>query len=138
MPSKIAFAALSAAAAFAPAIAAASEPMATFSLELVGTVPVICRAELSNSVVAPQAGLVSLGRMDEFCNDPNGYEVYAEHSPELADAVLVVDGVEMPLSAGGVTRVAKSDGAGIASRSVELRLADGRAGGTLSFRVVAL
>ncbi len=46
----------------------------------------------------------------------------------------------MPLSAEGPTRVSRSDHADIATRSIELRLPDGRtvASGTLSFRVVAL
>ena len=111
--------------------AAAATP--SFTLELTGHVPTICYAEV-------QLDVARLGTIDEFCNGANGYEVYAEHSPELADAVLVVDGVEVPLSASGPTRVSRSDHADIATRSLELRLPDGRAApnGTLSFRVVAL
>jgi uncharacterized protein YfaP (DUF2135 family) len=136
MLSKIALVALSAAAlAPAPAIAADA---AGFTLNISGTVPVICRAEMTANVVTPQAGQVSLGQMNEFCNDANGYEVYAEHSPELANAVVLVDGVAIKLSPTGTTRLSRSDTAGIASRSVELRLADGQTAGTLSIRVVAL
>ena len=111
--------------------AAAAAP--SFTLELTGHVPTLCYAEV-------QLDVARLGTISEFCNHANGYEVYAEHSPELADAVLVVDGVEVPLSASGPTRVSRSDRADIATRSLELRLPDGRAApnGTLSFRVVAL
>jgi type 1 fimbria pilin len=136
MLSKIALAALSAA-ALAPGSALAADA-AGFTLDISGTVPVICRAEMTANVVAPKDGRVSLGQMNEFCNDANGYEVYAEHSPELANAVVVVDGVEVKLSATGTTRISRSDTAGIASRNVELRLADGQSAGTLSIRVVAL
>ena len=106
---------------------------AGFTIEMTGHVPTICYAEVQLDVARP-------GLMNEFCNGANGYEIYAEHSPELADAVLVVDGVEVPLSASGPTRVSRSDHADIATRSLELRLPDGRTApnGTLSFRVVAL
>ena len=111
--------------------AAAAAP--SFTLDLTGQVPTICYAEV-------QLTVAKTGTLDEFCNDANGYEVYAEHSPELAGATLVVDGVEVALSAEGPTRVSRSDHADIATRSLELRLPDGRAApnGTLSFRVVAL
>jgi hypothetical protein len=113
---------------------------AGFTLEMSGHVPTICHAEVRQNVVVANSGRVALGAMQEFCNDANGYEVYAEHSPELAGAVLVVDGVEVPLSASGPTRISHSDHADIATRSLELRLPDGRTApnGALSFRVVAL
>lgn len=111
---------------------AAASP-AGFTLEMTGHVPTICHAQV-------QLDVANRGTMNEFCNDANGYEIYAEHSSELAGAVLVVDGVDVPLSASGPTRVSRSDHADIATRSLELRLPDGRAApnGTLSFRVVAL
>ena len=111
---------------------AAASP-AGFTLEMTGHVPIICHAEV-------QLDVANRGTMSEFCNDANGYEIYAEHSPELADAVLVIDGVDVPLSASGPTRVSRSDHADIATRSLELRLPDGRTApnGTISFRVVAL
>lgn len=119
--------------------AAMAEP-AGFTLELIGHVPTICHAEVQPTTNAAQAGLISLGVMNEFCNDADGYEIYAEASPELANAVLVVDGKDVPLSASGPTRVSRSDHANIATRSLELRLPDGRIApdGSLSFRVVAL
>lgn len=114
-------------------VSTAATATPSFTLELTGQVPTICFAEV-------QLNAGRTGTIDEFCNGANGYEVYAEHSPELAGAKLVVDGVEVALSAEGPTRVSRSDHADIATRSLELRLPDGRAapGGTLSFRVVAL
>src|SRR5688572_847423 len=102
-----------------PAVAAAP----AFTLEMIGHVPTICHTKVQ---VAPAAGAVLAGTMHEFCNNAAGYEIYAEHSPELAGAVLVVDGAAMPLSADGPTRVSRSDHADIAARSLELRLPDGR------------
>lgn len=126
---RIAFTAVAASAL----VSTAATATPSFTLEMTGQVPTICYAEV-------QLNAARLGTMDEFCNDANGYEVFAEHSPELADAVLVVDGVEVKLSASGPTRISHSDRADIASRSLELRLPDGRAAanGALSFRVVAL
>ena len=117
----------------APGVAAAP----SFTLELIGHVPTICHAEVE---AAPGAGVALAGTMREFCNNSAGYEIYAEHSPELAGAVLVVDGEAVPLSADGPTRVSRSDHADIAARSLELRLPDGRtvADATLSLRVVTL
>ena len=111
-------------------VSTAATATPSFTLELTGQVPTICYADVQ----------LNAGTMNEFCNDANGYDVYAEHSPELAGASLVVDGVEIALSAEGPTRVSGSDRADIASRSLELRLPDGRtpSTGSLSFRVVAL
>jgi hypothetical protein len=121
------------------AIAAPFDGGAGFTLEMIAHVPTVCHAEVQNGIAAPQDGVVSLGTLSEYCNAANGYEIYAEHSPELANAVLVVDGIAVPLSADGPTRVSRSDHADIATRSLELRLPDGAApGGTLSFRVIAL
>lgn len=114
-------------------VSTAATATPSFTLELTGHVPTICYAEVQLNVAGP-------GTISEFCNHANGYEVYAEHSPDLAGAMLVVDGVEVALSADGPTRVSRSDRADIATRSIELRLPDGRAapGGSLTFRVVAL
>jgi len=107
------------------ALAAAANP-AGFALEMTGEVPTLCRVEAR----------LDAGVLEEFCNAPRGYAVYAEPSAELAGAVLVVDGAELPLSASGPTRVSRSDHAGTATRSLQLR---GSAGsGTLTFRIVPL
>lgn len=105
---------------------AATAAPAGFALELSGHVPTICRVEAR----------LNPGILEEVCNAAGGYEVHAEASPELAGAILVVDGVEIPLSASGPTLVSRSDHADIASRSFELRRAE--PGGTLTFRIVPL
>ena len=137
---RIALAAFAATAFASGAAAAQIDGQAGFSLELIGHVPTICRAEVSNPIAVPVDGKVSLGTMNEYCNVSSGYEIYADHSPHLAGAVLVVDGVDVPLSDAGPTRVSHSDHADIVSRSLELRLPDGRTldGANLSFRIVPL
>ncbi len=111
-----------AAAGLAPAAAA----QAGFALEATGHVPTVCRVEAR----------LDAGVLEEFCNSGRGYAVYAEASPELAGAVLVVDGAELPLSTSGPTRVSHSDHAGIATRSLKLR--GSAASGRLTFRIVPL
>lgn len=109
-----------------------------YSIGISGIVPVICRASVDATVVAPSAGEVSLGALKEFCNSPGGYEVYADYSPAFAGASLVVDGTRLPLSPSGTTRVSSSSNAAINSRNLALDLPAGVNGGNISFRIVAL
>jgi len=118
--------ALTALAAATLASAAGAAAPAGFALEISGRVPPVCRVEAR----------LDSGVLEEYCNSAQGYAVYAEASPELAGAMLVVDGAELPLSASAPTRVSGSDHAAIATRSLALR---GSAGsGTLTFRIVPL
>jgi hypothetical protein len=109
-----------------------------FSLGISGFVPVICRASVDSTMVAPSEGQVSLGSLREFCNSPNGYAIYADHSASLAKAKIIVDGKKVPLSNSGSTEITKSNRAGIATRNLELDLPKGVDGGSVSFRIVPL
>jgi len=122
-----------------PAIAAEGEssPTASYSIGITGYVPVICRASLDVSVVPTNRGAMPLGHLQEFCNSPNGYQIFVDSSPELANATLVVGGRKVTLSASGPTLVSSSQGPAIASNNVVLQHANG-ASGSLSFRIVAL
>ena len=122
-----------------PAIAADGEPSptASYSIGITGYVPVICRTSLDASVIPSSAGAVPLGNLQEFCNSPNGYQIFVDSSPELANATLVVGGREVTLSASGPTLVSASNGPAITSNDVVLHNAGG-ASGHLSFRIVAL
>ncbi len=138
---KMRFAIVSAAALLAlntPAVASApgvDAASSRYSITLSGFVPVICRASVDATMVDAQEGLAPLGSLNEFCNSPTGYQVYADHSPELDGASLVVDGVAMPLSDAGSTLVSQSDHAAIESRSVSLDLPEGVSTGSISFRI---
>ena len=109
---------------------------ASFAIDIVGTVPVICRAALDTSLVPAAPGEAQLGDLEEFCNSPSGYQVFVENSPELGDAVLYVDGRPVALSADAPTLIATSDAPARTSRNLRLANASG-SGGSLSFRIVA-
>lgn len=111
--------------------------LASYSIGITGFVPVTCRATLQANVVPTNRGAVPLGHLQEFCNSPNGYQIFVDSSPELANATLVVGGRKVSLSGSGSTLIAASTGPAITSRNVVLQHAGG-ASGTLSFRIVAL
>ena len=103
-----------------------------FTIGLTGFVPVICRASVDATVVAPSAGTVQLGALNEFCNSPNGYVVVANYSASLGKATLLVDGKSVPLGADGTTIVTQSDTAAISTHELALQ---GASQGSLSFRI---
>lgn len=109
-----------------------------FTLGISGFVPVICRASVDATAVPAAAGEVSLGTLSEFCNNPNGYEVYADHSAGLAGGSIVVGGQKMPLSETGSTRIRQSDRARIDSNGLSLEMPEGVTSGQISFRIVPL
>ena len=118
--------------AFAPSVEVGG---AQFTISLVGYVPVICRANVDATSVAPVAGTTSLGMLKEFCNSPRGYQVVADYSPQLANAKLLVDGIEVPLSDAGSTVVSQSDSAKIADHSLALEMPQDGQTGNISFRI---
>ena len=109
-----------------------------YTIDIVGFVPVICRATIDATIVPGAAGETNLGELNEFCNSPNGYQVFVQSSPELANATLVVDGNSVALSGNGPTLVAASNGPAIESRSLSLNLPEGGVSGSLSVQIVAL
>lgn len=129
------FALTAPASAVAPGVALSSSQ---FSIELVGYVPVICRASVDASLVGTQAGSASLGSLNEFCNSPNGYRVHADYSPSLAKAKLIIDGKPVPLGKSGSSVISQSNRAAIESRTVALELPQGVQSGQLSFRIEPL
>jgi hypothetical protein len=115
----------------------ASAGEASYTIEVRGYVPVICRAQVSATLTPAQAGTVDLGQLNEFCNNPTGYEVWVDYPPSLSGASVTIDGQTVALSDSGSTRIDQSTTAGIASKSLALNLADNQSG-SLSIRVVAL
>lgn len=125
----------------APALAVSpqsAEGNSQYSIGISGTVPVICHARLDANMVTLAFGEVRVGSLREFCNNPNGYEVYADFSPTLAKAKLRVDGKTVNLSASGTVRISKSNTAAIENREITLDLPKGIENGSVSFRIVAL
>jgi hypothetical protein len=137
---KTSFLSLVAAASLLASSAAASTApsQAAFTVELRGYVPVICRATLDASQAPSQAGVVSLGTLSEICNNPGGYQVWVDYSPQLASATLMVDGRSVPLSSSGSTMISASSGAAIAAHDLAIDLPTSGVAGSLSVRVVTL
>lgn len=100
-----------------------------------GQVPVLCRVSVDAAMVPQAAGRVSLGTMQEFCNNPTGYRVVVSHPPLTAPAKLIVDGQEVLLGASGVAIVSESARAGIVARNLQLDLAEAAQPAQLSFRI---
>ena len=122
-----------------PATAVPDAPgSSSYSIGITGFVPVICRASVDTTVVRGASARNSLGNLNEFCNSPNGYQVFVEASPELAHATIVVDGNRVPLAANGPTLISSSNGPSIVSHQLVLHTPTGNANGSLSIRVVAL
>lgn len=107
-----------------------------YVLGITGFVPVICRASVDATSVPAVAGEVSLGTLSEFCNSPNGYEIYADHSAALAGGSIVVGGQKVQLSETGSTRIRMSDHAAIHSNGVSLEVPEGVTSGQIAFRIV--
>jgi hypothetical protein len=123
------------ASAFAPGVNLARSDT---TIAITGVVPVICRAQVDAGSVVGTPGTVSLGQLREFCNSPHGYRVYADYSPSLAHAKLLVDGVPVPLQKDGSTLVSHSPKAAIDSRVLALELpkkGNTPVSGSLSFRI---
>lgn len=117
---------------FAPSVTAGG---AQFTIGIVGYVPVICRANVDATSIAPVAGTTSLGMLKEFCNSPTGYRVIADYSAELARAKLIVDGNPVVLADGGSTVISQSASAAIADHTLALELPQDGSAGTISFRI---
>jgi len=129
------FALTTSATALAPGVGVGS---GQFAVQLVGYVPVICRASVDSSFVSPSAGTVSLGSLKEFCNSPSGYRVHADYSPSLARAKLIVGGKTVPLDKDGTSVISQSNRAAITTQNLSLDLPKGVEAGAISFRIEPL
>lgn len=120
---------LAASAVFGVAICGIATAVAAMSttVEIDGVAPVACSVQF-----AP--GGPGIGRLNEFCNDSAGYDVWVSHSADLSGATLYVDGRAIVLEDGD-TLISSS--AGAAKRSESLSLSSAGSGGGLSFRIAA-
>jgi len=109
-----------------------------YTLSITGFVPVVCRATVDATSVPTTAGEVSLGTLSEFCNSPNGYAIYADHSAALAGGSIVVGGQKIQLSETGSTRIRMSDHAAIQNNGVSLEVREGVTSAQIAFRIVPL
>lgn len=132
-----AFATLFAGAASATAPSAMPQ-QASYTINIQGFVPVICRASVASTQAPVQSGQTSLGQLSEFCNSPNGYQVWVDYSPSLANASIIIDGRTVQLDASGSALIDSSTTAAIATKDLALNQTGDGAQGNISIRVVAL
>lgn len=124
------------------AIAAAGVALATTAgpataaggLALEGVTPLVCAASMTPPTGDPSAPL----QVREFCNDPNGFEVWIDYPPSLANASIMIDGRTVQLGGTGSTLVDSSAVAASATKSLTLDQALAPSQSSLSLRVVAL
>jgi hypothetical protein len=122
----------------ASGVSAAEDPQSTYTLQISGYVPVICRAQLNTDVAPSAAGEISLGQMSEFCNNSSGYQVWIDYSPDLAGDTLMVDGQEVVLDNTGSVQIDSSAGPNVSTKELTLEVPQDGISGNLSIRVVTL
>lgn len=111
----------------------------TYQISIRGIVPVICRVSLNEKTVPAGGVTVDLGEMTEFCNSAGGYIVFVDHTPNVAGAIMIVDGRRIELSPHGSTAIFQSDKPGNRSHKLSLDLMNHPAPkGGLSFRILPL
>lgn len=97
---------------------------ANLQVQVSGYVPLICNVQSSvRAVDAVSQTQIDLGNITEFCNNGSGYEVWADYTPGVEAAQLLVDGVAMPLSPSGSTLIsgANSPGRRLHHMAIDLR-----------------
>ena len=97
--------------------AASSE---TIALGVSGFVPLRCSASFS-----AQAEDGAQGTLVEMCNNPSGYRLHADYSPEFAGSKIYIDGQEFLLSSEGTTILAASSRPTRRSRLMTIEVAPG-------------
>lgn len=111
----------------------------TYQISIRGFVPVICRVSLKEKVVPAGGTTVDLGEMTEFCNSAGGYIVFVDHTPNVAGAIMIIDGRRIELNPHGSTAIFQSSRPGDRTHKVSLDMTNHPAPkGSLSFRIVPL
>lgn len=85
------------------------------AVALGGETPLVCSAGLSGQVSGG-----SLGQLSEFCNDPDGYDVYVDYPASLTGSTLFVDGAPVALTSQGEVQVTHAAGPGSARLTLAL------------------
>ena len=106
-----------------------------YTISLEGVVPVSCHVD-GPAVTTISGGVIDLGTMTESCNDPRGYDVWADTAPGLQAATLYVDGAAIRFSDDGHTLISRAAAAGVRSHALKLDPA-GQTLGAISLRIVS-
>jgi hypothetical protein len=103
-----------------------------------GHVPLICRVSFAGGAGSFDAsGVARLGTTTEFCNDADGYRLYASASSDADAAMLVVDGRSVSLVPGADVLIHDSRGPASTSRPIDYQVVEGAGGGSVTLRIEA-
>lgn len=110
----------------------------SYGVELRGYVPVSCHITGDAAIIDIADASADLGQVREFCNNAAGYDLYLDYAPELAGAVVLIDGESIALDEDGTASLAAEAGPAIRSRSVQIDLSGVEESSNLaiSFRIV--
>jgi type 1 fimbria pilin len=108
----------------------------SYTIQISGYVPVICRVTSSARIIEISGPMVELVQIEEFCNNSQGYQVWLDHEPN-SGATLYVDGKAIPLSEIGTTMISNSDRAALKTHSLSFDIgeSEGRLS-SVSLRIV--
>jgi hypothetical protein len=124
--------------ALAAAMISAPGTASTYGVELRGNVAVSCHVTGQTPVVDLSQKVADLGVLREFCNNAAGYNLYLDYAPQLAGAVVTVDGTSIQLGSEGTATLAAETGPAMRSRSVQIDLTEVEDASNLAiaFRIV--
>lgn len=117
--------------AMAAAVSGSSNADATYTINIVGYVPVVCRVTADNALIQDGQAV----QLNEFCNNATGYQVWADTAPG-ATGTISVDGNAVELSASGSTMIDASSTSAAVTKSMTFS-GDGQLT-SLSLRVVPI
>lgn len=96
------------------------------SIDIVGRVATVCRVSLDGQAAMAEPGEQKLGRLTELCNNVEGYRLVLVHPIGLEDAVVVLDGERISISADASrTVIVDSNQPAFRERELSLVLASG-------------
>lgn len=120
------------------AMISAPSAASSYGVELRGNVGVNCHVTSQSSVIDASHGVADLGTLREFCNNAAGYTLYLDYAPQLAGAVVKVDGANIVLGTEGSVEMASEAGPAIRNRAVTIDLSqvEDNANLAITFRIV--
>jgi hypothetical protein len=111
---------------------------ANATINISGHVPLTCTVNFAGGSGAfNEAGVARLGSTAEFCNNAQGYRLYAYASPDAADGALLVNGRQIALAPGREVLIAENVSPARTSRAIDYLVAEGEGGGSVTLRIEA-
>ena len=109
------------------------------TISISGHVPLTCQVSFAGGSGAfNDAGVARLGSTSEFCNNAQGYRLYAYASPDAAEGALLVNGRQIALGPGREGLIDVTSSPARSSRAIDYLVAEGEGGGSVTLRIEAL